>query len=322
MPEDKLVLRIEKNGNKDTSLSSLNIEEADALISLITALRDLCNNVPDNKDLKIELKEGSAYTSLRGAPSSMAPIFDNFDEVINKTSKDIVDVESWRSIQSILQNERFNIEANIIKKGVKISIKEKVVEAKPFKRASSRTKSNVKLEFYSGKLNEIGGKKPNIHLLVDDSEIIVECSEADAIYVSSKIRLYQTVRIAAWTKINGKNEVIERKFSEVYFNDEDFELYRSLINSYKDSRLPAFIDKMYDISNPLLDNNKYSDFRKFMSLFNHKSWNLNVLKTMLVISKDFYDVPQIDDLRKRLNIFYLEQKNRLKNIKNKNKGDD
>jgi len=322
MPEDKLVLRIEKNENKNTSLSSLNIEEADALISLITALRDLCNNVPDNTNLKIELKEGSAMASLRGTPSSMAPIFDNFDEVIKRTSRDSVDVESWRNIQSILQNKRFNIEANIIKKGVKTSIKEKVVAAKTFKRASSWTKSNVKLEFYSGKLNEIGGKKPNIHLLVDDSDIIVECSETEAVYVSSKIRLYETVRIAAWTKINGKNEVIERQFSEVYFNDEDFELYRSLIISYKDSRLPAFIDKMYDISNPLLDNKKYSDFRKFMSLFIHKSWNLNVLKTMLVISKDFSNVPQISNLRERLNIFYLEQKNRLKTIKNKNKSDD
>jgi len=321
MSEDKLVLQIKKNESKDTSLSSLNIEETDALISLMTSLRDLCSTVSDNKDLKIELKEGSAVAALSGSPLGMAEIFYNFDEVLNRTSTDIVNVESWRVIQSVLQNENFEIEANIIKQGIKTSIKRELVESKPFKRASTRTKSNLKLEFYVGKLNEIGGKKPNIHLIVDDSEVIIECSEADAIYVSSKIRLYQTVRIAAWTKINGKNEVIERQFSAVYFNEDDFERYRSLINSYKDSRLPIFLDQMYDISNPLLDDNKYSDFRKFMSLFIHKSWNMNVLKTMLVISKDFSTVPQIDDLRQRLNIFYLEQKNRLKTIKNKNKSD-
>lgn len=312
MSDDKLILKINKSDSKESSLSSLNVEETDTLISLMTSLRDLCDNAIDSKNLKIELKEGSIVTALRGPSSSMSPIFENFENVINRKSTNSVDVDSWKRIQLALQNSNFDIDASIVKKGVKKDIKTVVVNSKTFKKALSRTKTTWKLEFYTGKLNAIGGKNPNIHLLIDDTEYIINCSELAAVHVIKNVNLYEVVRLAAWTKVNGKNEVIERELSEIYLNKDHFDEYKSLVNSYRENSLHKFIDNMYSISHPLLDSGRYSDFRKFMSLFVHKSWDLNVMKTMLVISKPFVEVKQIAQLRESLLLNYEAQKSKLK----------
>ncbi len=311
MFDDKIVISINGSSDGDTRLSALTLAEADAFITLISSLRDLCSNSPNNDELKIEVKEGSAQAILKGPPGSMASIYMDFDEVLNGKSSDYSDVNSWKNIQDVMLSEELALNAIFVHNGFTHDIKDNIINAKRFRRYGNRTRTYYKLEFFNGILTTIGGKMPNIHVKVEDRELVIDCSEL----VAQKVKeyLYKDFYIASWTKINAKHEVRERAYCQVYKDYSEFNKYRKFLTEYNHSNIDSFIDGMYDISNELLDGEDIRAFRRFMNLFIHGSWDLNVLKTMLVISYPFRDRKEIKNIRHKLTLIYRSNKTKLSN---------
>ena len=189
----------DKNG-KPVELDKMSIDAAKAFLTFyqtLVSLADLAGDSVSEEGSYITIKSGSAVASVSGDTAER--IYEDFESVVTGQCEDPVKVKLWRGTQSLLKANGLGLEINhITERGVK-NLYNRIITAKKFYKKPTKTQYTSSIKFFSGRLINVGGKFPNIHLeLSDEEQITVDCHEELA--VDAKDYLYKPIRIAVWAK--------------------------------------------------------------------------------------------------------------------------
>ncbi|MDM8177760.1 hypothetical protein QT327_25990 [Olivibacter sp. 47] len=278
-----------------TDLSALTLKESRALLVLLEAMTSIVE-LTSNNNLKIKIERGSAVVATES--DNLGILYDELDEVINNNSFNPELVESYRKVQDLFYANGITYEATLrTKKGI-IDVYNKFRSAKRFRTKSVKRDPTTKLVFLKGKLLEVGGMKPNFHILKSNQERLkISCSESDATRVNSF--LYKDVFISAW-KVTKPGYPVIYKFCDHYKDENRFEHFDKFINaSIKSSHLD-YLRRINEEAKMYLKSNELLVMRSFLKLFADESTDNSILKTLLIITKSFAEKENISDIRENI----------------------
>lgn len=307
MSTDKLELKIVKDSKgNDIQLTDMSIETSRSLIVLIEALAKIVETTPDSEGMTIQVTNGSACVAVSGNNKQINTFQEDFDQIVQNKSTNKQLVESWRDIQNLFIANGLQYEANFTTGNKKTNVYTQIKTAKSFRTKSIRdNNAKFKLVFLRGKLIEIGGKNPNIHIqdLNDDKSITIACEEQEARKVNSF--LYNEIFVSAWEKTS-YNKNPEYRFCDVYVNENLFNEFQNFISN--DLGEPDRLIKLHDKMRSFIKKEDFGNLKKFLRLFNHTSMDNNILKSILVFTKSFREDSKLKDIRSNLLETFQHQK--------------
>ncbi len=294
MTEEKLEFKITKDANgKDIELTNLSVEATESLILLLQSMKDIIANTPGAENVKIQVVKGSA-TVMTMASSDVIQIFqEDFHNVLDKKETNPDKVAPWRQLQSLFKANGLTYEANFYSKSGKISVEKKIKKATEFRAKPIKKQSNYVIQFLKGKLMEVGGAKPNIHL---QEHKPIRCSELQAISVNKF--LYQDIELLVRKRTSSNEE--EYTFCEFFISDEQKSYFKNLLAILESKSLDDFLFELHFEIKKLLDTQQLGVVAKLIRLFDHVSTDVNIIKTILVITKSFAEEEQIKEVRAKL----------------------
>ncbi|UPQ79848.1 hypothetical protein M0M57_03205 [Flavobacterium azooxidireducens] len=291
---DSIEIKLKKDSTgRDISLGSMSLDASksireilDALIAIVEFEQDL--------NLKIGLEEGSAVQKIIGSDNNLQVVYNKIKDAadgspqrLNKyvNSLNII----YKNLESI-EDYDISYKSN---RGVE-SIKPLFTQKFRSKRNSDVTENNFNLEFFSGKLELNGGKKPNFHLFTNNTTYTIQCSEKQAKDVGAF--LYENIKISAHAK--AKKDSMEYNFCDIYVGTSEgyFNEFKDFYTELKDK---SGTQKFHFVSNKLeqfYNQKNYSGAKKFIRLFLNEFSHVTYLRTILVISKAFKNDEYLGDI--------------------------
>ena len=298
MRKDKLEFKIITDSNgKKIELDNLTVEAAQALMVFVESLTKIAEQSSNPQQVKISVTPGSACVALEAPEAEIREIENEMKIVSRNKSTKREFVEPLRAIQVLISNNGLGYEANVIKNNNRTPIIDLFKQKKRFQLAQKeRIKSEFGIAFFYGKLIEVGGKNPNIHILIDDKKQTISCSEEQARMVNNL--LYNDIKISAWEKkVKGQKSVYT--FCDTYV---DINLYKEL-KVFVDSNLKKEgTAPLKDIHYKLRDyfnDKKFGEANKLLKLFSNDNIDIGRLRTILVITKSFREN---DKLKKSISV--------------------
>ncbi|MCW3071069.1 MAG: hypothetical protein JWO44_959 [Bacteroidetes bacterium] len=296
MAKDKFEIRIVKDeGNKDLHLASMSIAAAKSLTVFIQSLTKIAELQENSKDIKISVTKGSAKVALEAPAKKIAVIEQQLKDVADNKSKNKILVNSWKNIQQTISANGLQYEAIFSKGGRNESVIDVLKQKKYFQiKRKARKKPDYSLNFYTGRLYDVGGKKvSNIHIeLKEDLNLTIGCSENDIREIVKYI--YTNVTVALW---ESKKETGKYQFCDYYSNEDEASKYKDLSARMLQIDGSVKQKEVYNIIDNCLHDNKFREAKKFMRLFNHKTADPNVLRMILVATKSVKDENEIASIR-------------------------
>lgn len=315
MSENKLELKVIKDSDdSDIDLNNLSLDAAKSFLILFDSLTKIVELTPNNEGVTLQIISGSAVAVANGTASQIESVETCFDEIVNHVSTDKEIVSKWRAIQELVCKNGLQYEINIYKDSEKRPIFQTIKSAKQFRVKSNRIRPDITLKFLTGKLIEVGGKKPNIHLLdLDNNRFTINCDHANAKRANKY--LYSDINVSVWFK-NKEGSRAKYDFCDVYHSNEVYNDFSEfMIDYYNDFDEISALKKLHYKCKFFIDNNDFIHLNKFIRLFNHDANDLNELKTILVITKAFKEQEHIKLIRERIK-FLFDQKLLIHHLNN------
>ncbi len=278
--------RIEIKITEDESSQKVNIEAmtlaaAKALLVLFESLTNIVELTPNNKDLRIQVTKGSAIVAVEGERVLHAR--EEFEKIIaNKcTNKELV--EQWRKIQGVFVENGLHYEANFYENEKAIPFYDTLRKHHKLRtKAVVLKKFDAKIEFVKGKLIAVGGKRPNIHVEVDGKAMQpVACTEWNA--SKAKAYLYKTIFFSTWDKKVGDQN--RCTLCDSYADEDIYLELSSLIQKLNSMEQIAALKLLHYQCRNYLDEQQYPKLRKLIRLFAHEDTDINILKTILIVTQ-------------------------------------
>ena len=191
MATNRLELKIIKDSNNiDTDLESLSFAEAKAFAIMLDAAAKIIELTPDNENLKIEIKKGSACVLIEG--QQLDYIDSILDKIVTNQSTDKL-VEPIRKLQTLFSANSLQYSGKLSTTSRDISIYTVLKSAKKIRTKSIPHRPAIKtsIVFITGKLIAVGGKIPNIHVENDEDKLTIGCTEKNA--SKAKFYLYEDI---------------------------------------------------------------------------------------------------------------------------------
>jgi hypothetical protein len=297
--------------DQKVNMGDMSIEVSHALLTLLKAMTRIVELTPNNKNLRICVKQGSAVVSIQG--TSVETVQKNFSQIVKKKSSNKDLIEEWRRIQTLFSTNGIRYEAAFFEGNKSTSIVDDLKSSTQFRaKKKSRPPVATNIIFLSGKLIAVGGKFPNIH--IDDQEdnrITISCTEVGA--NKAKAFLYKTILLSAWsTKTTGKDKL---EMCDSYWENQRpmFSEFQEFIQQLK--KAPDEIESLKLIHYKCQDLLKMQDFkkyRKFLRLFNNERSDINVLKTLLIVSRSFATQENIQPILIELDLKFRKKLEKIK----------
>mgnify|MGYP000861720250 CR=1 FL=1 len=294
MSVNKFEIHIE---GKNVSLENMSLDAAKALKTLVEAFTKLAELQKNPEDYKISLNKGSSKVSIDSETEQMEVLENQIQEVAENKSKNKEVIDTLNIIHDtvLIKGLKFNI--SLTKKGVNKNYTDVFNRDKKFtKKRSERRKTKFTLKFFTGRLFNVGGNSPNIHVEINQSEKkTIKCSEADAIKIVKYI--YSDVLVSVWDDnktATGKDNSYE--LCDYYTNGSEkiYQTYIAKINGLNHNDCLKFI---YSEIESLIVNSEFKKINKFIRLFNHKSIHVEYLRMILVATKPIKDNEEISLVR-------------------------
>jgi len=313
--ENKLEFIIKTDSSKQkVDLNGMSIEAAKAFSVLFSSVVNIIRLNDDREGIKINIRSGSLVLEAIGTEEQIENIQEDFTKIISSKSDNKALVKEWRTIQELFQANGLAYEANIYTKKTKESVFDSLKTGKKLRAKRKFLPLKSSLSFMTGKLIAVGGTNPNIHIeQTNGKRITISCTEKNA--RKANRFLYDDIRISCWIKKSGNEEKYE--LCDSYWDDQEF------------SYLSGFLSKFMSISNEIeqlkiihytsrdyLDAKNYSNFRKFLRLFIHDSTDINILKTILIITQAFKEHDKLKEMRNDIKILFdkkIREYNRKQN---------
>lgn len=317
MTENKLEFIIKKDSAaNDVELEGMSYEAAKAFSIIFNAVLNIIHLSDKREGVKIQIKPGSAVLVAEGSLEQIEEIQDSFNDIINFKSENKHLIKEWRSIQNLFLANGIQYEANIYLNDIKTSVFVPLKTGKKIRAKPVNTPLQSSLRFMTGKLIAVGGTNPNIH--VEDPEgnrITIACTEKNA--RKANRFLYENIRISCWIKLYNKEEKIE--LCDSYFEDGEFNMLKSFHENFLATANEIDQLKLLHYkSRDFLDVKNYGHFRKFLRLYIHESTDVNILKTLLIVTQSFKTNDSLKEMREAMKIIF-DKKIRIYNRKLANK---
>lgn len=302
MSGNKIEFKIVKDAKgKDVDLAAMSMVATRSLITLMQSLTNILSESANDQNVKIQILKGSATLVAEASEAIIKKVHKDFDDITQNKSSNKYLVENWLSIQSLIQENGLEYEANFYTRSSKVPVVEKIKSAKKFRVKTTRQRlpSDTDLIFLSGKLIEVGGKIPNIHIVTGNSEekYTVGCEENEAIKVNKF--LYQTVMLSVW-RTKKANGVIKYSFCDFYTEEVIYNLFTELIKDFNKKEEVEALVLLHGKFREYIESRNFGYLRKLMRLFNHDSVSASTLKTILIITKSLKDHEEVSQLRQPL----------------------
>lgn len=297
MTDIKLEFKVIKDSKDNrVELDSMSVEAAQAFLILAESVTRIIELTPNNEELRIQIKKGSAAVIVSG--DRVETIAESFTTIVNSKSTDKALVEQWRKIQTLFTKNGLQYEANIYTKNQTIQVLNILNTTKRLRTKSLNNPAiQTNIRFITGKLIAVGGKIPNVHIETEDlGRLTIACTERNA--KKAKNFLYTTILLSAWVKESEATksyELCDSYYKEQLSFFDDLSSFIADLNEQNDEieslKLLHYECRKY------LDENNYGLFRKFLRLFTHDSVDINILKTILIITQSFKDNEELKEAR-------------------------
>lgn len=298
MRKDKLEFKIITDSNgKKIELDNLTVEAAQALMVFVESLTKIAEQSSNPEKVKISVTPGSACVALEAPEEEIREIENEMKVVSRNKSTKKAFVEPLRAMQVLISNNGLGYEANVIKNNHKTPILDLFKQKRRFQLApKEKIKSEFSIAFFDGKLIEVGGKNPNIHILINDKKQTVSCSEEQARKVNSF--LYNDIKISAWEqKVKGQKSVYT--FCDNYVNDSLYDELKVFVDNNLQKEGTAPLKDIHYKLRDYFNSKKFGEANKLIKLFCNDNVDIGRLRTILVIAKSFRDN---DKLKESLSI--------------------
>jgi hypothetical protein len=294
MSEEKLEFKITKDAKgNDIELTSLSVVATESLILMLQSMKDIISNTPGAEQAKIQVVKGSATVMTIASEEVIQNFQESFQKVFDKKETDPNIVTPWRQLQNLFKANGLTYEANFYTKSQKFSVEKQIKRAKEFRVKSVQRHSSFSIQFLEGKLMEVGGVNPNIHL---QNLRPIRCTKEEAMTVNKF--LYQDIELLVRKRSMSDNE--EYVFCEFFVNDEHKSYFKNLLQLYETKTLDDFLFDLHFEIKKLLDTKQLGVVAKVIKLFDHSSTDVNIIKTILVITKSFAEESSIAKVRAKL----------------------
>lgn len=313
MSENKLEFIIKKDSaKKDVELTGMTVEAAKAFSVLFNSIINIVR-ITHPEGVKIKIRSGSAVVSAEGNEEQIAIIQKSYNDIINFRSENKELVNEWRSVQKLISANGLDYEANFYQGSVKTSFLQSLKQTKKLRTRPVSNPIVSTIKFMSGKLIAVGGSNPNIHLENSAGKrITINCTEQNA--KKANRFLYENILVSCWSKA-GKDD-IKYELCESYWHQADFDLLKNGINEFLSiSNEIAQLKVLHYKCRELLDKKDYDTFRKFLRLFTHDTTDVNILKTILIVTQSFKEHDKLKEMRLALKEVFdkkVKEHNRLK----------
>lgn len=303
MAENKLEFIISKDAaHRDVELDGMSINAARAFSILLSATISIVQLNDDSEGVKIQIKTGSAVIVAEGSENQIAEIEQNFNDVIQYKSSNKELVTGWREVQKLFHANGLEYSANIFRNNQKISIFNTLKTSKKLRARPVSYQINSSIRFLEGKLIEVGGANPNIHIEgPDGKKLTINCTESSA--KKANRFLYEKILISCWVKTGKEKDNYE--LCDSYWNHNHFDDFQSFLSDFTATQNEIDqLKKLHYKCRHYLDEQDYGSFRKFIRLFIHDSTNVNVLKTILIITQPLKNHEKLESMRNDMKILF------------------
>ncbi|SKD00494.1 hypothetical protein SAMN05660461_1840 [Chitinophaga ginsengisegetis] len=302
MSPNQIEFKITKDSSaQNVDLDNMSIEASAAFVVLLNSMNNILKYYNSNNEIKVKLVKGSAAINVVSTENIISTIESDFEDVLGNKSGNQILVENWREIQKVLSSDGLEYEA-------KFAYTNKPPSSSLVTRL--RTSNQIRLrkteyiftgiEFLTGKLIEVGGKTPNIHILDQfDNKIKIGCTEGNA--KVARRYLYEPLYVSAFcrTKDNFPNLYW---FCDVYNDGVMMNELNALYNRIftTDSVVGQLIN-IHDIGKEVLEKDpSYIMMRRFMKMFDYEYVDYRYMKSLMVLTKGIKNHGELGGIREKI----------------------
>lgn len=287
----KIEIKIKTDGDgKTLHLNRLSVDASKAFLAVLdnfVKIAEMERN--DAEEIKLTIEEGCFKIGLEASPQKIDEIQDNFLNVVNHSrSRKKAYVNTFKTINGALSNKGFGYEAFVYNYDKVIPIRDYFGKSVKRVRSASKPKpTKVNIEFISGKLEDIGGKKnrENFHIETVSGTPTIKCQEFQATNLNKIYPIYSKIYISAWNVSDNGKPIYE--LCDFYTSEELFVDFKNFV---KNNNELGGTERLKDIHNRLADyysEQKFDTAAKFIQLYNHNLTDVSRLRSILLISKAF-----------------------------------
>lgn len=276
---NEFIITIDKDSQgNDLSLNNITVDAAESLKVFIESLTEIAKSY-NNPEIKLALKDGSVSACML-FPEDQALIR---DEIITGKSESNDRLKHLISIQD-------RIKKNGLSYSVKIHYRDESKDlTQDFKSThfklsrSGRKTISRKIEFIKGELFESGGRsRTNVHLIVNDSEVTVECKKEDAIKLNSK--LYNIIYLSV-LKNEKEGDKPKYIYIDSYASEATFNQYQAFYYDVIENKTIERFDIVYNELMKIVCERNLNELRKIIRLFNHTDADSGIIRAILMTIK-------------------------------------
>lgn len=298
MNKEELRIVLSHIEEEEVHLDNLSSEALDSFLTVMSSLKNIAEDMGDT-DITFSIEKGSAAFALYGSPQNITTLSFRINEAIEGKSSNSVITDNMRGIQNQIKNPIFKYSIFCDKKDIAPKIK----LAKRITKLRVAKKFDYKLEVITGFFNQIGGNDPNYHLDrgAKKDKLTIECTIENA--KELKEQLYEETSVVAITKKDKIHEgrPIYTHCAKLQSQDQinRFKIFAKEYNELSNLmlRLEYLYDFVYDSNIP------EDDITILLKIFRNKNFDINEIKTMLVISKNIKNEELQLEREKLLSLF-------------------
>jgi len=277
---DNIEIKLTQVDNQDVDLDNMSKDTLISFLSVVEALKNISDSLLSD-EATFTIKKGSALFAVNSTPSNIAHFYNHMDDAIEGNSTDATMTANLRKIQKEIQNPFFAYQ--FLYKNIDIA--PKIKEAKKITKKRVSKSLDYKLKILTGLFNQIGGNDPNYHFDQGKGQkrITIECTMEDVVELKDK--LYQTISTVVISKLDNNSEDKTAYQHCTILEDNQITRLRKFFNIYNSKN--DLIDRLDCVYNFIdVSEDRESDILLLLKIFKNKIFNVNEIKTVLIISKD------------------------------------
>ncbi len=280
-----ITLETEKNGEA-VQLHDLSASGLLSFTTVLESLRKLAIAIAGDENVRFSIQSGSAQAIAITDDAVGQSMSDTLEQAIEGEISDKEILDPIRIMHREIIREDLNYGISLQRAGITVNNFKDIFQSKTRIVLKTIRGSKISSEVIQAKVIAVGGKNPNYHLVMeDDNEIIVKCSENEAMAVNSF--LYQRISVLVQKtsyKRENKNDIFYHGAVLQKPETQIFDKFFSIYNSRND--LMYKLQMLYDVFEAImaLEERKFEIVGILLRQFDKEDNDINELKTLLILS--------------------------------------
>ena len=308
-----ITLQTEKNGEA-VQLHNLSASGLLSFTSVLESLRKLAIAIAGDENVRFSIESGSARAIAITDDVVGQSMSDTIEQALDGEISDKEILEPIRIIHKEIIRNDLTYGITLKRAGITVSDFKDIFQSKTRIVLKTKKGATISSEVIQAKVIAVGGKNPNYHLVIEDeSEIIVKCSENDAMNVNPF--LYQKISVLV-QKTSYKRENKKDIFThEAVLKEPETQIFHHFFSIYNSRNLMYKLQMLYDVFEKImaLEVRKFEIVGILLRQFDKEDIDINELKTLLILSNGMKENTIIKGVYHTLEQRYKKTKLKLVN---------